>query len=301
MMNRRHPTVPAFAFLGLVAAIVMSAAAAFANEPQQAGGAAASLHAKHEELRDKLAHNAFGRPVFVSSSQSGNQLHGDVYAVVNYPFARVTEGLRDAPNWCHVLILPFNTKHCQASGEGLSMRIGRKASQPPENAYPIDFRYKLEASQPDYLRVTLNAGAGPLGTKNYQIALEATPLDDGHTFIHLGYEYAFGMMSRVAMETYLGTTGADKVGFSSSGKDDQGKPQLVGGMLGATERNTMRYFLAIDVYLASLSVPEGQRVDKRINDWFAATEKYPRQLHEMDRGEYVAMKKKEASRVNAAL
>jgi len=108
-------------------------------------------------------------------------------------------------------------------------------------------------------------------------------------------------MSRLAMQTYLGTSGADKVGFSASGRDGEGKPQLVGGMLGATERNTMRYFLAIDVYLASLAVPEAERVDKRINDWFAATEKYPRQLHEMDRGEYVAMKKKEATRVNAAL
>ena len=300
MIDRRHPTVPLFAFLGIVAAILLCAGAALANAPEH-GAAAASLHAKHEELREKLAHNAFGRPVYVASSQNGNELHGDIYAVVNHPFARVTEGLRDAPNWCHVLILPFNTKHCHASGEGLSMRIGRKASQAPENAYPIDFHYRLEASQPDYLRVSLNAGAGPLGTKNYQIALEATPLDDGHTFIHLGYAYSFGMMSRLAMETYLGTTGADKVGFSTSGKDEQGKPQLVGGMLGATERNTMRYFLAIDAYLASLSVPEGQRVDKRINDWFAATEKYPRQLHEMDRGEYVAMKKKETSRVNAAL
>ena len=302
MNDRRHPTRPLFAFLGLVATILMcAAAAALANVPEHAGGAAGALRARHDELAGKLAHNAFGRPVYVSSNQNGNDLRGDVYAVVNYPFARVDEGLRDAPNWCHVLILPFNTKHCRAGGDGLSVRIGRKASQPPENAYPIDFHYRVESRAPDYLRVSLNADKGPLGTRNYRIALEATPLDQGHTFIHLGYDYAFSTMSRLAMETYLGTSGADKVGFSTEGRDEQGKPHLVGGMLGATERNTMRYFLAIDVYLASLSVPESQRVDKRINDWFAATEKYPQQLHEMDRGEYVAMKKKEASRVNEAL
>jgi hypothetical protein len=297
-------SVPPFAFLGLVATILLCASAAFANVPER-GGAASALRAKHEELRDKLAHNGFGRPVHVTSSQNGNELHGDVYAVVDYPFSRVDEGLRDAPSWCHVLILPFNTKHCQASGgqgeSHLAVRIGRKASQAPQNAFPIDFRYRVESRDPEYLRVSLDAENGPLGTRNYQIALEATPLDQAHTFIHLGYKYTFSMMSRLAMETYLGTTGADKVGFSVSGKDDQGKPQLVGGMLGATERNTMRYFLAIDVYLASLSAPQGERLDKRINDWFVATEKYPRQLHEMDRGEYVAMKKKEAARVNAAL
>jgi len=299
MKNRRHPTVPIFAFVGLLGAMLLCAAAALAN-PAERGGAA-QLHATHDRLAGSLAHNAFGRPVHVASNQNGNELHGDVYAVVSYPFARVDEGLRDAPNWCHVLILPFNTKHCSASGDGLSVRIGRKASQAPENAYPINFRYRVESREPEYLHVSLDAEKGPLGTRNYKIDLEATPLDQGHTFIHLGYNYSFSTMSRLAMETYLGTSGADKVGFSVNGKDDQGRPQLVGGMLGATERNTMRYFLAIDVYLASLSVPENERVDKRINDWFAATEKYPRQLHEMDRGEYVAMKKKEAARVNAAL
>ena len=303
-MTRQQTVIPFFAFVGLVAAILLCAAAALANVPER-GGAAAALHAKHEELRDKLAHNPFGRPVHVTSSQASNELQGDVYAVVDYPFTRVDEGLRDAASWCHVLILPFNTKHCSAGGQNgeshLTMRIGRKASQAPENAYPIEFRYRVESRDPDFLRVSLKAENGPLGTRNYEIALEATPLDQGHTFIHLGYKYAFGMMSRLAMETYLGTSGADKVGFSASGRDGEGKPQLVGGMLGATERNTMRYFLAIDVYLASLAVPEGERVDKRINDWFAATEKYPRQLHEMDRGEYVAMKKKKATRVNAAL
>jgi hypothetical protein len=86
-----------------------------------------------------------------------------------------------------------------------------------------------------------------------------------------------------------------------TGRDAQGRPTHVGGMLGATERNTMRYFLAIDAYLASLAAPQEKRVDKRLNDWFAATEKYPRQLHEMDRGEYLAMKQKETKRVGAAL
>ena len=46
--------------------------------------------------------------------------------------------------------------------------------------------------------------------------------------------------------------------------------------------------------------PEAQ-VQKRILDWFAATERYPRQLHEMDRGEYVAMKQKETQRLRAQL
>jgi hypothetical protein len=204
-----------------------------------------------------------------------------------------------------VLILPFNTKHCNATGSGadrtLAVRVGRKADQPAEKAYPIDFKYSVSSRADDYFRTVLKADSGPLGTHDYQIVLEATPIDDKHTFIHLSYSYGFGLLSRLAMQAYLGTAGADKVGFTVTARDAQGRPVYVGGMLGATERNTMRYFLAIDAYLASLGVPKEQQVEKRLNDWFAATEKYPRQLHEMDRREYLAMKQKETKRVGAAL
>ena len=58
----------------------------------------------------------------------------------------------------------------------------------------------------------------------------------------------------------------------------------------------LRYYLAIDAYLDSLSAPQNQRVERRINSWFNATERYPRQLREMDRPTYVAMKRSEVER-----
>jgi hypothetical protein len=63
------------------------------------------------------------------------------------------------------------------------------------------------------------------------------------------------------------------------------------------ERNTMRYYLAIDAYLNSLAAPAGERVRRRLDDWFSMTEKYRRQLHEMDREEYLAMKLDETRRM----
>jgi hypothetical protein len=63
----------------------------------------------------------------------------------------------------------------------------------------------------------------------------------------------------------------------------------------------MRYYLAIDAYLGSLSAGKEQRVEKRIQNWFSATERYPRQLREMDRSTYVAMKKEEVERQQTAL
>ena len=71
-------------------------------------------------------------------------------------------------------------------------------------------------------------------------------------------------------------------------------------MRGVMERNTMRHFLAIEAYLASLDSPRERRVDQRLNTWFSATERYPRQLHEIERGEYLAMKQREFGRLQAA-
>jgi hypothetical protein len=288
----------------LACAGIAFAGLALAGGPQDPGSAAA-LRAKHDEIRDKLEKNQFGRPLYLVSSETSNHLKGDVYAVVNHPFARVASAFSDPAGWCDVLILPFNTKHCHATGGAgakvLAVRVGRKAGQPAEEAYPIEFKYRETARTEDYFRTVLKADSGPLGTHDYQIVLEATPLDEKRTSIHLSYSYGFGVMSRLAMQAYLSTVGASKVGFTVLGKDEQGRPRLVGGMLGATERNTMRYFLAIDSYLASLDAPRENQVEKRLNDWFAATEKYPRQLHEMDRAEYIAMKQKETKRLHAAL
>jgi len=284
-----------FRFLAVLALSLGFAAAA------DEGTGASALRAKHGEYQERLAHNGFGKPVFLESSENDGSQRGDVYAVVQHPFETVSAGFREAPGWCDVLILPFNTKHCYAArGEGeptIALRIGRRSSQPAEDAYPLNLRFHVDAQSADYLRVALQGDKGPVGTRDYRIVLEATPLDAGHSFIHLSYAYAYGTMSSMLMRAYLGTAGAGKVGFTVTGQDGQGKPQYVGGMRGATERNTMRYFLAIEAYLASLSAPPEQRLEKRLSDWHAATSRYPTQLHEMERAEYFAMKQKEAARM----
>ena len=60
-------------------------------------------------------------------------------------------------------------------------------------------------------------------------------------------------------------------------------------MRGTVERNTMRYYLAIEAYLDSLDKPPAQQLDARLRQWFDATEQYARQLHEVDKESYLAM------------
>jgi hypothetical protein len=70
---------------------------------------------------------------------------------------------------------------------------------------------------------------------------------------------------------------------------------------GAVERNAMRYYLAIDAFLDTMAAPPDQRVERRIRNWFAATERHPRQLREMDLGTYAAMKRQEVERQQVLL
>jgi len=254
---------------------------------------AAALHAKFDTLQDKLAHNAYGRPLVLQSTQTSDRLEGEVYARVDQPYPVVQKALQGTDNWCGILILHLNVKMCHAQPAGLDMALGRKYDQPVDDAYKLHFDYKPAANGPDYLKTELTSGDGPLGTKDYRIAVEVAPLDATHTMLHMSYAYGFGWTAKVAMNAYLSTAGSDKVGFSVSGKDADGKPEYVGGVRGLVERNTMRYYLAIDDYVAA---PAPSQLEQRLNTWFDATERYPRQLHELDKNDYLVMKRDEARR-----
>ncbi|MBZ0095339.1 MAG: hypothetical protein K8H75_08240 [Sulfuricella sp.] len=146
----------------------------------------------------------------------------------------------------------------------------------------------------------LNAENGPLSTHDYRIRIEATPLKDGRTFLHFTYAYAFGLTGRLAMQGYLATIGRDKVGFTVTGKQPNGQPTYIQGVRGVVERNTMRYYLAIGAYLAALAAPPKEQLEKRLQYWYNATDQYARQLHEVERDDYLKMKRKEYQRQQVA-
>jgi hypothetical protein len=279
--------------------------AAFANAGNAQGIPGDQLRAKHAELGNKLSHNQFRKPLYLDSSESLDGVKGNVYALIDHPFATAAAALNSPDDWCEILILHINTKYCRASmgdqGSILNVSIGNKHHQPLNLAHRVGFVYRVAAQTPNYLQVTLHADQGPLGTRDYRIVFEAVAVDSGRTFIHVSYAYGFGTMGRLAMQAYLGTVGRSKVGFTVAGTQADGRPLHIGGMRGVVERNTMRYYLAIEAFLGALSTPPQARLEKRLRDWFAAAERYPRQLHEMERDEYLDMKRKEYLRQQAGL
>ena len=262
------------------------------------------LRAKYAELTKQLNNNQFKRALYLNSMESSHDLKGEIYAVVDYPFAKVNQALNNPEHWCDVLILHINIKYCHANENKndtiLTVNLGKKDAQPLSDAYRVDFNYQEIITTPDYFALELNAENGPLNTRDYRIWVEATPINGGRTFLHFTYAYAFGLAGRLAMQAYLSTAGSDKVGFTITGKLANGSPSYIKGVRGVVERNTMRYYLAIDAYLSELNTPANQQLEQRLRAWYRATEEYPRQLHELELNEYLAMKRDEYKRQQTA-
>ena len=279
-------------------ALVLCSAAVWGQVNISAPMDAAALLQKNADLKSQLAGSPFRRPLVLDSSESANTVDGNVYAVLESSFAAVSSTFKSPEQWCEVMILHINTKYCRPDGSAAPTRfkvsIGKKTPQQLSDAFALDFDYEIASASSSYLSVLLSAPKGPLGTSNYKIEVQAVPLPDNRTFMRLHYAYGYGVTSRLAMQGYLATIGAGKVGFTQL--NDGQKTGYIGGMRGAAERNIMRYYLAIEAYQASLARPVDERLESRLKHWFDATEEYPRQLREVDKASYLAMKKEEYQR-----
>ena len=290
--------------LRLATVALSCCAAGLAPAADSAANPAAALRANYEVLQQRPGSNPFQRPLYLESAETADGVGGSIHALVSHPFASAGTELKGAARWCDILLLHLNIKYCRAatddSGSTLRVYIGKKHEQPLDDAYPVDFAWRVAAASPDYLKVMLSADEGPLSTRDYRITLEAVPLDGSRTLLHLAYSYGYGFAGKVAMQAYLATIASDKLGFTVAGKQSDGRPIYIGGMRGLVERNTLRYYLAIEAFLGALSAPAQARLEKSLHDWFAAIERHPRQLHELEQGEYLAMKRKEYVRSREA-
>lgn len=261
-----------------------------------------SLLARFEAVRAEPALRLPGQPLWLQSfEEAQGRMRGEVWALVEHEAAAAQAALARSEPWCDVLILHLNVKYCRAGVHDgapvLDVGVGRKHDQPLAGVHWMRFGWQLTPAGPQGWRVTLLATDGPLQTRDYRIEVEIVAIDHARTLVHLTYSYAYGSAARWAMQLYLATLGHDKVGFTVVGRDAVGQPQYVEGLRGVIERNAVRYALALQTYLGSLRLgAEPERLERRLQDWFDATERHALQLHEIDRGTYLAMKRQEVRR-----
>ena len=66
----------------------------------------------------------------------------------------------------------------------------------------------------------------------------------------------------------------------------------------------MRYYLAIGAYLAAANTAnsakndttENGQLERRLENWFDSTERYAMQLHEVEKADYLSMKRSDVER-----
>ena len=259
-------------------------------------GSAQALALQYQSLRQQPDSRVPGVPLAIHSFEQENQLHGEVYALLEKPFDVLQQRMVLPSQWCQMILLHLYISACTsepASGQDwMTFHSGGKANVLLQKAYPLRFHFQVSDSSPAHLELLLRAGEGPFGTSDYRISLSAIPVPQG-SFIRMSYSFRSSLASRLATTVYLASAGRDKIGFTVLEKNSDGSPHYLGGTRGIAERNAVRYYFAMQAHMESLDLPAGQRFAQASTRWFDLTEHYPGQLHEVEREDYLAAKKQQ--------
>jgi hypothetical protein len=249
----------------------------------------------YRELREQALRTPFGVPLAMRSDDRNDQVVAAVQAIVEHPFDTVRAALISPASWCDILPLNVTIKACAfqplPSEIPLTLYVGPKHYQSPQDALAQPYRFVVQAREPGTLSVSLSALNGIYGTTAHRFELEAGSVD-GRTVIALHSSYVQSAASKLATAVYLATLGRNKVGFTRE-DSGSGPPRYVKGLRGMVERNIMRYYLAFEAYLDTQSVPAPHRLESRLNMAYELMERYPLQLHDLEKKEYLDIKRRE--------
>jgi hypothetical protein len=257
---------------------------------------AGALAAQYQAMRPQLAASALGVPVVIGSFAQQEELRGEVYAVLAQPFASLRTSLVLPSQWCQMFLLHLNISGCTSAQAGgadwITFYSGGKANALLDKTYPLRFGFQVRDASPAYLETQLRADTGPFGTSDYRISLSAIPVAQG-SFIRFSYSFRSSVASRLATNVYLATAGRDKIGFTVQGQASDGSPRYIGGTRAIAERNAVRYYFALQAHMEALAAPPAQQFQRAAGRWFDLTQRYPAQLHEIERPDYLDAKMRE--------
>jgi len=250
----------------------------------------------YQELQEAARRGPFGFPLQVRSEERGDLVNAEALGIMDHPLQAFGAAVAEPASWCEFIPLNLNIKACTIQWNKreplITLYIGGKGYLSPELASQQPYRFVVQARQPEYVAVWLSALRGVLGTKEHQLEFEAASIA-GRTVVALRSSYEHSAASRLATAIYLATAGRDKVGFSRERLGPDGQASCVKGAQGMIERNLMRYYLVLKAFLDTQALPDSRRFDARLNAVYELMERYPAQLHEMERIEYLDAKRRE--------
>ncbi len=258
-----------------------------------------AMQAMHQRVKNTLDNPGPENPFYLQARSNKNTESGEAAAYLSLSLDDVTNALGTVSHWCNILPLHINVKTCTYSqaGDTMTLYMGRKFYQAPEDAYELTYTFKTITSD-NYFAAIAQAEKGPFKTSNYQIKLEFISIDD-KTFGRFLVSNQQSWLSRQGMLTYLATKGRNKQGIKVIEHDKQGNPVYSSGAEGVAERNLVRYFLAFLTFFDSATETDMEkRYTIQLNDWFDRSEAFP-QLYEMSKQQYLHDKLKERTNQRA--
>ena len=264
---------------------------AFAEAPNT--DPAIAMQALYQRVKDTLNHPNPENPFYLQAGSTENTESGEAAVYVPLSLDKVANALGTLSNWCDILPLHINVKACtyNTAGDSMTLYMGRKFYQVPEDAFELEYRFDTIKSN-NYFAAIARAEKGPMKTSDYQIKLEFISVDN-KTFGRIFVSNRQSWLSKKGMNIYLSTIGKNKQGIKVVGHDEQENPIYSNGAEGVAERNLVRYYLAFMTFFERDTEADAEkRYAMQFDDWFERTEKFP-QLHEMNREEYIDAKQKE--------
>ena len=278
--------------------------ACIAFSPSAGGDASGPqwLAAVYQSIRGKLSDGAADKPLYVRSDEHEGVFNAEVYGIVDYPVRVLVDALTIPASWCEFTTLHPNIKHCTYELQDDSVLFtfylarSRKPVRSLQHAYELKLKFRVLALSKDYFKVLFEGNEGSMDTRNHRFQLEAIPVADS-AFVRVKFSYHSQLMSRLATTIYLGTFSPNRIGFSMVGIDNDGQPIYVKGNKGLLERHVVRTYLAVIAFMHTRDVPAEDRFEAQMNRWYDLAERYVLQLHEMERHEYIEVKRQERDKL----
>lgn len=270
-----------------------------AGAPLPASGGqpgAAQFQRWYQELRELEPQSPFGVPLRIQSEERSDRVTAEMHGIMEQSFDAVKAALSTPAALCEFIPLNVSVKACtyqhQAQEVLLTLYFGWKRYQEPRDASSQPYQYAVQTGEAGVVSVDLIALKGLFGTTAHRFELDAAAVD-GRTVLALRSFYVPTAASKLATTLYLATLGRNKVGFSQEDAGPGLRPGYVKGLRGMVERNIMRYYLALEAFLGTETVPVPRRWEARINAAYDLMERYPLQLHDLDRAEFLDAKRRE--------
>ena len=285
---RREPQPWPASALGLALGLALLAPA-----PADAmrGAQAPGLRAKYAALEPQLRNSQFQGPLYLDSVETRAAARATSMAWSSIPSPASSAALAKPANWCDILILHLNIKYCRGNaGPGYPAGgAGRAAKydQPVTEASLLAFAWRAVAATP---RVPGRRARRPRAARSERATIgscwrrcRSRAAAPSSTWAMRSATAALGQL---AMSTYLATIGRDKVGFTPAARPIGGSRATSaepGAWPSATPCATT--WRSTPSWRALSAPPAEQLENAGWRHWFAATEKYPAQLHEMRPGQ----------------